>query len=90
MLNSPKVQNRQQMGRLSECGHCVFVSSVFSPASASSSPRTVVRNRGSIGSATELELLEATETGLELRDEANELGSEGRQARDLCSLLGAF
>lgn len=83
MLKSPKEQKRQQMGRLSECGHWAFVSSALSATSFSSSLRTVVRNLGSMGSATELELLEATETGLELREEANELGSDGKQARDL-------
>lgn len=42
------------------------------------------RGGSAIGSATELEpVLDAMETGLEVRDEANELGSEGKHARDL-------
>lgn len=81
MLNSPRVPNKQQMGRLRECGHIVFDSSEPSPVSPSSFGVTK-RGRTSastIGSATELEpVLEAIETGLELRDEANELGSDGK------------
>lgn len=41
-----------------------------------------------MGSATELEpVLDAMETGLEFRDEANELGSDGKHALDLCTLF---
>lgn len=75
----------QQIGRLSECGHKAFKSSAPSPASPSSLFRPALRNCGSeIGSATELEpVLDTMETGLEFRDEAIELGSEGKHARDL-------
>lgn len=87
MLNSPSVQNIQQIGRLREWGHETFESSSPSPASPSSSllrPVTMKRGGSAIGSATELEpVLDAMETGLEVRDEANELGSEGKHARDL-------
>lgn len=86
MLNKPKVQNKQQIGRLNECGHKVLVLSP-SPASSSSSVRVINRGRTSasvIGSATLDEPVEETmETGEELRDEANELGSDGKHARDL-------
>lgn len=82
------MQNRQQIGRLSECGHITFDSA--SPASVSPSSFVLgVRNLGRtsasvIGSATELEpVLDATETGLEFLDEANELGSDGKHALDL-------
>jgi hypothetical protein len=84
------VQKRQQMGRLSECGHDVFELSLLSPASSSSSPRATNLGRTSlsvIGSATLEDPVEETmETGEEFRDVANELGSEGRQARDRCVL----
>lgn len=81
MLNNPRVQNKQQIGRLRECGHVTFVSPEPSPASPSS---LGVKYRGRtsasvIGSATELDpVLDAIETGLELREEANELGSDGK------------
>jgi hypothetical protein len=84
MLNRPKVQKRQQIGRLNECGHDVFELSPLSPASSSSSRVTNLglTSASMIGSATLDSLDEAMETGEEFRDVANELGSEGRQARD--------
>lgn len=81
MLNKPRVQNKQQIGRLRECGHNTFDSSDPLPVSLSSFG-VMKRGRTSIsviGSATELEaVLDAMETGLEFRDEANELGSDGK------------
>lgn len=88
MLNRPRVQNIQQMGLLSECGHEIFVSSAPSPASTSSlsllRPETINRGGSEIWSATELDpVLDTIDTGLEFREEANELGSEGKFPRDL-------
>jgi hypothetical protein len=87
MLNSPRVQNKQQIGRLNECGHNDFELSPPSPASSSSSLRVIKRGRTSasvIGSATLDDPVEETmETGEEFLDDANELGSDGKQARDL-------
>lgn len=61
--------------------------SLFSPASSSSSFRVMNLGRTSasvIGSATLDDPVDDTmETGEEFRDDANELGSDGRQARDL-------
>lgn len=60
----------------------IFESSVPSPASPSSLFDATNRGRTSasvMASATELDpVLEAIETGLEFRDEANELGSDGK------------
>ena len=86
-MNNPKVQKRQQIGRLREWGHDDFELSLFSPASSSSSLRVMKRGRTSasvIGSATLDDPVDETmETGEEFRDDANELGSDGRHARDL-------
>lgn len=74
------------MGRDNECGHTDFELSP-SPASSSSSFRVINRGRTSasvIGSATLDDPVDETmETGEELRDVANELGSDGKHARDL-------
>lgn len=97
MLKSPRVQNKQQIGRLSECGQAIFASSETSPSTSFSWVWLTLKNLGRdistsmTGSATELEpVLDAMETGLEFLDEANELGSDGKHALDLWILCGTF
>lgn len=90
MLNNPREQNMQQIGRDKECGQIVLVSfeSSLSPSSslfALTFKNLVPVDSTSIaGSATELEaVLDVMETGLEFLEEANELGSDGKHALDL-------
>lgn len=82
ILNNPSVQNTEQIGRLRECGQEVFDSSAPSSASPSLLFNATNRGRTSVSvmaSATELDpVLDAIETGLEFRDDANELGSDGK------------
>lgn len=89
MLNNPRVQNKQQIGRLSECGQTIFDSE--DPSLSTTSSMFLLKkceredSTSIIGSATvELEpVLDSIETGLEFLEEANELGSDGKHALDL-------
>lgn len=93
MLNKPSVQKTQQIERLNICGHEVFVAFSLCSRSSSSLVKCCELNLGRMSaSGTELEpVLETIETGLELRDDAIELGSdEGKLCRGRCEFLCKF
>lgn len=94
ILNKPRVQKTQLIGRLNKCGHDVFDSLPLSFWSRSSSSSRELWNLGRISVSTasgnELEpVLDTIETGLELRDVATELGSDGKLCRGRWAFLCA-
>lgn len=95
MLKRPSVQKTQQIGRLSKCGHEVFDSLPFGSRSSSSSSELCAPNleRKSVSAASGKELepvLDTMDTGLELRDVATELGSDGKLCLGLCAFPCEF